>query len=73
MPRRRSVIQAGDNIFYPGPCAAVFQPAQLNSPPQFIAESKACCLLWFLRSDPYHNLGENENIRVELEVGVVSA
>lgn len=33
MPQRRSVIQAGKNIFYPRPCVAVFEPAQLNGPP----------------------------------------
>jgi len=73
IPRRRSVIQAGKNIFHPGPFVAVSQPAQLNYPPQFVAESKSRRPLWFLRSEPHHNLGESHNIPLELDVGVVSA
>jgi len=73
MPQRRGVFQAGKNIFYPGPFVAVSQPTQLNYPPQFVAESNACCLLWFLGSEPLNNLGESENIPLELDVGVVSA
>ena len=45
----------------------------VNSPPQFVVESKLFCLLWFPQPDPLHNLVDDEDIRVELEVGVVSA
>jgi len=72
-PQRRGVPQVGKNIVYCGPFVAVLQPAQLNGPPQVVTEPKACCLLWFLRSDPLNNLGENDKIRVEFDVGVVSA
>ena len=72
-PQRRSVIQAGKNILYPGPCVAVLQPAQLNGPPQFVTESKMSCPLRFPRSDPLHNLVDGEDIRLELKEGVVSA
>jgi len=73
MPQRRRIIQVGKNIFYSGPCVTVFQPAQLNRPPQFIAESKTFCPLRFPRPDPLHNFVDCEDIRLELNVGVVSA
>jgi len=55
MPERRSVVQAGKNIFHPGPCVSILQPAQLDSPPQFVAESQSFRPLRFLRSDPFHD------------------
>jgi len=73
MPQCRGIIQAGKNIFYPGPCVAVFQPAQLYGPPQFFAESKTSGLLRFSRSDPLHNLVNDKDIRLDLDVGMVSA
>ena len=72
MPQCRSVIQAGKNVFYRRPCVAIFQPAQLNGPPQLVTEAELSCPLRFLRSDPLHNLVDNKEIRLELEVGMVS-
>ena len=62
MPQRRSVIQAGKNIFYPRPYVAVFEPTQLNGLPQLVAESKIFCPLRFPRSDPLHNIVDSEDI-----------
>jgi len=73
MPQRCSVVQAGKNILYPGPCVAVFQPAQFNCHPQFVAESKAFRPLRLHRSDSLHNLVDGKDIRLELEVRVVPA
>jgi len=40
-PQRRGVTQVGKNIVHPGPFVAVSKPAQLNRPPQIVAEPKA--------------------------------
>ena len=73
MPQRRSVIQGRKNIFHRGPGVAVLQPAQLNGPPQFVAESKLFCNPRFPRSNPFHDLMDSEDVRLEFEVWVVSA
>ena len=72
MPECRSVIQTGKNIIYPRPCVSIFQPAQLNGPPQLVTEAELFCPLRFHRSDPLHNLVDNEDIRLALDVGMVS-
>ena len=72
MPERCGVVQAGKNIIYPGPCVPIFQPAQLNSPPQLVAEAEPFCPLRFYRSDPLHNIVDNEDIRLKLDIGMVS-
>ena len=73
MPQCRSVIQAGKNVFYRRPCVAIFQPAQLNGPPQTVTESESFRPLRFLRPDSLYNPEDDKDIRLELEVGAVSA
>ena len=72
VPERRSVVQAGKDILYPGPCIAVLRPAQLNGLPQLVIEPKPSCLLRFLWSNPFCDCVDDENIRRDLEIGVVS-
>ena len=73
VPERRGVVQAGKNIPYAGSCVAVLEPTQFNGPPQFITESELFSPLRFVRSDSLHNFVDDEDIRLELEVGAVSA
>ena len=55
IPECCSVVQAGEDVFYPGPCVAIPQPAQLNGPPQFVAESKSFRPFRFHRSNPFQD------------------
>jgi len=53
MPECYGVVQGGKYIFHPRPCVSILQPAQLDGPPQLVAESKLFRSLRFLRSDPF--------------------
>jgi len=73
VPERHSAVQAGENIIDPRPCVSVLQPAQLNNPPQLVAESESFRRLRFLRPNPFHDRVDGQNVRRELEVRMVSA
>ena len=72
LPECRSIIQAGENFFYPGPCISILQPTKLDGPPQFVTEAEARRPLRFLRSDSPHDRIDNQDIRRNLKVGMVS-
>jgi len=55
IPERRSFVQAGKDTFYSGPCVSILEPAPLNGPPQFVAESKLFRIFRFPRSDSFHD------------------
>jgi len=73
MPETHSVVQTGEDIVHAGSRVTIPQPAQLNSPPQFVAESEPSRCLRFLRANPFRDRMNDQNVRLELEVGVVPA
>ena len=73
VPERRRIDQREKDILYAGPRVAVFLPAEFNGSPQFLAESQAPRPLRFLRSIPLQDLIDDHNIRLDLDIGVVSA
>jgi hypothetical protein len=73
VPERRSIDQREKDILYTGPRVAVFLPAEFNGSPQFLAESQAPRPLRFLRSNPLQDFIDDHDIRLDLDVGVVSA
>ena len=73
IPERRSVVQAGNDILHAGPRVAILQPTQLDNPPQLVAEPEAHRSLRFLWSNPLHDRIDDQNVRRNLEEGVVSA
>ena len=73
IPECGGIVQAGKDIFHPRPCAAILQPTQLNSPPQFVVESELFNPLRFVRSDPFGDRIDSDNIRRDLDVGVMPA
>ena len=73
IPKRRSIVQTGENIFYPRPRTAILRPAQLNNLPQLITEPNPFRWPRFPRPNPLHDRMDCQNIRLDLEVGVVPA
>ena len=61
------------NRLYAWSCVAILQPALLNDPPQFIAETELIRLFWLQRSIPLQDRVNGQNVRLKLDVGVVSA
>ena len=72
-PEQHGAVQGGEDISNPRPCVTVLHPGQLNGPPQFVAESKPFRPIRFHWSNPFHDRIDGENIRLELDVGMMSA
>jgi hypothetical protein len=73
VPELRSLVQRIKDILYAGTGVAILQPASFNGPPQSVAESQAFRPLRFLWSNPLQDLIDDHNIRINLDVGMVSA
>jgi len=73
IPGQHGVVQGEEYIIHPGTCVAILQPASFDGPPQSIAEPELFRPLWLARPNPLHDRVDDQNIRRDLKVGVVSA
>jgi len=72
IPERHSIVQVRKYIRYVGPRIAIFQPTLLDDSPQPISEPEAFRILRFLRSIPLSDRVNDENIRLNINIGMMS-